>query len=377
MLDIDALDADDVQRQLQQRALVGITVDAPGGMFKPKAPKFALLLFVHELHALLVAGLSVIEAIEVLIDKETSNGSRAVLVRLTGHLREGRPLSDALLQQPSVFPELFLGIVQAAEGTSDLPRSLARYMSYESRINAIKQKLVSAAIYPSILLTVGSGVALFLLGYVVPRFSTVYRSGGRELPWASRLLLEWGEFAGKHGVELLAVVSAVLVMGAWAVRRRLRQGNLVQFLAMLPGMRLRLQILELSRLYMTLGMLLEGGLPLTRALKLGRTVLSADHRPSMDEVVRQIGQGESMTSALEAAGLVTPVSLRLLQVGERSGQLGPMLNRTADFYEGDIARWIERFTKAFEPILMAGIGIVIGLVVILLYLPIFELAGSL
>lgn len=374
---IEALDEPDLHRQLLQRCLAPVSIRSVGGTLAARRPKFGLLLFAQELHALLMAGLSVIEALEVLIDKEVSGPVRSVLLRLSEHLREGRLLSQAMMQQPLVFPALFVGIVQAAEGTSDLPRALSRYIAYETRLAAIRQKLVSSAIYPAILLSVGTTVALFLLGYVVPRFSSVYQSSGRSLPWASRLLLEWGAFAGQHGLELLVGIASVVFALTWWGRRRLRQGGVWQLLSLLPGMRPRLEVLELSRLYLTLGMLLEGGLPLASALILSRSVLGPQRQQRIAEVIRQIEEGNSLTAAFVSAGLITPVALRLLKVGERSGQLGTMLSRTAEFYEGDIARWIERFTKAFEPILMAAIGLVIGLIVILLYMPIFDLAGSL
>ncbi len=376
-LGIEALDERDVHRQLAMRSLTPVSVSSGRGSLTARPMKFGLLLFAQELHALLVAGLSVVEALEVLIDKEASGPVRSALLRLAEHLREGRSLSRAMAQQPAVFPALFIGILQAAEGTSDLPLALSRYIGYETRLNAIRQKLVSSAIYPAILLTVGGGVALFLLGYVVPRFSTVYQSSGRTLPWASRMLLDWGQFAAQHGVVLLVVGGLAAVTLWWRARRRLRRGDVWQFMALLPGMRPKLEILELSRLYLTLGMLLEGGLPLSAALNLARSVLGPQRQQRVDEVIRQIEEGGTLTAAFVSAQLITPVALRLLKVGERSGQLGPMLSRTAEFYEGDIARWIDRFTKAFEPILMAAIGLVIGLIVILLYMPIFDLAGSL
>lgn len=146
---------------------------------------------------------------------------------------------------------------------------------------------------------------------------------------------------------------------------------------MLPGARPRLEILELSRLYLTLGMLLEGGIAVQQALKLSGAVVDAQRQPALDAVRGAVESGDSLSVALERYGLSTPVALRLLRVGEQSGQLGHMLTRTAAFYEGETTRWIERFTKAFEPVLMAAIGLVIGLIVILLYMPVFDLAGSL
>lgn len=374
----EAADEGAARRQLEQLGMQVLSLEARDrARGFGRMARFPLLLFAQELQALLAAGLSVIEALDLLVEREQSPLTRAVLERLGESLRAGHRLSAAVAQQPDIFPALFVGILQAAEGTSDLPSALARYVDYETRLSAVRQKVISAAIYPAILALVGGGVAAFLLGYVVPRFAAVYRSGGRSLPWASQMLLDWGDFARSNAVALGLVAIVMVGSLAWWVRRHLRQGTWWRMLAVIPGASSRLQVLEVSRLYLTLGMLLQGGLPISHALALSRAVLPPARQRLMDDVVRKVSHGEALSEAFVATGFSTSVALRLLRVGERSGQLGLMLLRTADFYEGETTRWIERFTKAFEPVLMAAIGIVIGLIVILLYMPIFDLAGSL
>jgi general secretion pathway protein F len=347
------------------------------GISRSSRTKFDLLLFAQELHALIAAGLSVIESLEALVEREANPESRGILQRLIQSLKEGLRLSEAMARQSQFFPALFVGVTQAAEGTSDLPRALERYISYESRILALRHKIVSAAIYPSILVTVGTGVALFLLAYVVPRFASVYQGSSRPLPWASQLLLQWGQFASQHALLLFVGFTLLVGWAAYAINQRLRSGNWWNLLAWLPGAKPRLQVLELSRLYLTLGMLLEGGIALPKAMQLCEAVLSPHLKSKLRAAHSAVSQGDPLSSSLEAQQLSTPVAMRLLRVGEQSGQLGIMLSRTAAFYDNETSRWIERFTKAFEPALMAFIGIVIGLIVILLYMPIFDLAGSL
>lgn len=381
-LSLEALDVEDAHAQLQGRQLTLLSLKEASGWGKlsqkgSNRSRFDLLLFAQELHALVAAGLSVVEALEALSERATRENSRSILLRLLTHLREGQRLSGALAQQSDTFPPLFIGVMQAAEGTSDLPRALERYIAYETRLQTLRHKIISAAIYPSILMTVGGAVAIFLLGYVVPRFAGVYRSSGRPLPWASEWLLAWGQFATDHAqwfVTLLVLVFAIVI---GAVRYAMKTGGWWKLLAWVPGARPRLHALELSRLYLTLGMLLEGGIPIARAMQLAEAVLSGSRVHALQAAQQAVSQGKGLSNAFEQNGLSTPISVRLLRVGEQTGQLGTMLNRTAVFYDNETTRWIERFTKAFEPILMATIGIVIGLIVILLYMPIFDLAGSL
>ena len=338
---------------------------------------FDLLLFAQELQTLVAAGLSIVEALQALAERSADGTAKLVMERLLHQLAQGQRLSGALATEPERFPPLFVGVVQAAEGASDLPGSLGRYIAYESRLAALKHKVVSAAVYPSVLLVAGGSVALFLLGYVVPRFATVYQGSGRALPWASRVLLDWGVFVSQHTL-LVTVVAALFGIGiaAWA-RVQLRTGNWWGLLRWLPGAQQRLDVLELSRIYLTLGMLLEGGIPIVRALQLSRAVAGPVREQALIRVGASITQGKSLSSSLDEEAMVTPVSARLLRVGERSGQMGLMLGEAARLHDMETSRWIERFSKAFVPVLMAAIGIVIGLLVILLYMPIFELAGSL
>ncbi len=375
-LRLEALDEADARAQAATLAVTPISVSQgrPGWSSRSS---FNLPLFAQELHALVMAGLSVIESLEVLTEKTSSPETRAILTRLAQRLRGGDRLSSALAAQPGVFPALFTGIVQAAEGTSDLPRALGRYIDHQSRLAAVRDKVVSAAVYPTVLVIVGGAVSLFLLSYVVPRFAAVYQGSGRSLPWASQLLLSWGAFAGQHAGMLMAVFAVVGAGGAVWLRASLRDGGLVLALSWLPVARSRWRLFELSRLYLTLGMLLEGGIAATKALGLCSAIVSPASRAALLRVRASIEDGRLFSESLDSAGLSTPIAQRLLRVGERSGQLGTMLTRAANLHEAETTRWIERFTRLFEPVLMAAIGIVIGLIVILLYLPIFDLAGSL
>jgi general secretion pathway protein F len=297
--------------------------------------------------------------------------------RLLAGLRDGKRFSSVLAEQGQLFPPLYVGIVRAAENTSDLPRALARYIDYRQRIDSVRGKLVSAAIYPLILLAVGTVVTGFLVGYVVPRFAEVYHDAGRTLPGMSRLLLEWGQFASHHGGALASVGVLAVGAGIAAYHRMVARGGVGRLLAGLPGIGPRMRIVALSRMYLTLGMLLEGGISIVAAIDTVKAMTAADLCPSLASAGEQIEAGLPLSTAFETNGLTTPVSLRMLRVGERSGELGPMLTQSANFYDGEISRWVDRFLRMFEPLLMAAIGLVVGTIVVLLYMPIFDLAGGL
>lgn len=376
-LDVDAADAAAARQQALAQDLRPLSVSTVRLALPARRSAFPLALFSQELLALLEAGLTLAEAIEALCDKEARDGTRSVLERLLQALKEGRSFSAALEQQPEHFPALYVGLMRAAERTSSLPVSLARYIEYRGQLDAVRARVVSALIYPAILAVVGGAVTAFLLGHVVPRFAGIYQGSGRDLPWLSQQLMAWGNFAANHG-QLLAL-SAVAVLAALFVGGRAwwARGGPQRLARRLPGIGSTLVTLELARLYLSLGTLLEGGLPILQALRLAEGLLSPETLLRYRAATAAIERGESVSHAFESAGLATPVALRLLRVGERGGRLGEMLGRAARFHDGEIARRIDTFARGFEPLLMAAIGLVVGTIVVLLYMPIFDLAGSL
>jgi general secretion pathway protein F len=375
---VDAPDEADARRQVEARGLFVSAIEPVHAplLRRQRGGKLSLVLFSQELLALLTAGLGIVEGLEALLEKEASPATRGVLERLLAGLREGKRLSAVMAAQPALFPPLYVGIVRAAEGTSDLPRALERYIEYQQRIDTVRAKVVSASIYPAILLLVGGGVSIFLMSYVVPRFAEVYQGAGRNLPWMSRMMLDWGQFAGRHAAGLLIGFVATVAGATVAIRRALKRGGAARLLAKLPGIGERARIYELSRLYLTLGMLNEGGITLVNAIDTVQGMVSPAVAGSLRAARAAIEAGRPLSDAFEANGLTTPISLRMLRVGERTGAMGTMLTRSAAFYDGEIGRWIDRFTRTFEPLLMAAIGLVVGAIVVLLYMPIFDLAGD-
>ena len=335
-----------------------------------------IALFSQELATLLGAGLPLVDAVQGLADKEENSAARKVYLELARALYEGKAFSQAVAEHPSIFPELYVALMRSAERTGDLPVALRRFVTYRNQTDEVRKKLVSASIYPVVLLVAGTAVLLFLVGYVVPKFSQVYEDMRGDLPWLSQMLLAWGRLISEHQLELLAALAALGALGAAAWRQgRLREhmGRLVEAL---PGVSKRIFVYRLSRLYRSLGILLRGGIPILPAIGMVRGLVPAALRQRIDSAAARIREGVSLSQAFESNSLVTPIALRMLRAGEKSGNLGEMMEQTADFHDEEIARWIDWFVRLIEPVMMTIIGGVIGVIVVLMYIPIFELAGS-
>jgi len=377
MLECEATDVADASRQA---AGLGCTVLKVTPLWNwriwSRGTRFPLVLFSQELAVLLESGVPLVEALDTLAQKESTASARTVLVEVVASLRDGQTLSAAMQKLPAAFPPLYAATVRAAERTGELPRSLARYAEYHNRLDAVKKKVVNASIYPSLLLGVGGLVSLFLLLYVVPRFSAIYADRGGDLPLLSRLLITWGEFADAHAAWIVGGLAALAAAVVVALRGANLLGRIEALLWAWPSAAERMRVYQVARFYRTAGMLLRGGIPLVTAFEMSAGVLHARLRDALQGAVRAIRQGQAVAQSLEAGGLSTPVAARMLAVGERGGNMGEMMERVAEFHEQELARWIDWFSRLFEPLLMALIGLVIGTIVVLMYMPIFELAGS-
>jgi general secretion pathway protein F len=336
----------------------------------------SLVAFSNELVALLEAGLTLVEAIDALTEKERDESVRHVLEGVRRRLYEGQSLSLALAEFPSSFPALYVATVRASERSGAIAEALRRFVAYQQQLDLLRKRLVSASVYPAVLLAAGSLVVLFLVAYVVPRFSGIYEEIGGELPFASKVLMQWGRLLDAHGLAVLAGAAAGLALAGLGVRRPSFRAAVGRLVGRIPMVGHLVELHQLARLYRTVGMLLRGGLTVVTAFEMTHGLLAAAGRLRLAAATRAVREGRSLAEALAAQGLTTPVAERMLRVGERSGNMGEMMERIAAFYDEELSRFVDLASRLIEPAMMTVIGLVIGVIVVLMYFPIFELAGS-
>jgi general secretion pathway protein F len=305
---------------------------------------------------------------------ERNRAEVKILSQVVACLYEGQTLSYALRKSKARFPPLYVAAVHASEKTGALPEALARYITYQTQMDGVRRKIVSASIYPVMLAGVGGLVMVFLMFYVVPRFSHVYADIGGDLPFMSRLLMGWGMFISDHGKALFSGVLLLIVMLIYLFTRPfIKQRLMLAFLrfkhwrshaSLSAGAILSLARDVVARWYAGGNGATDGFRPLAIVV-----------RDQLELAGASIREGQSISQSMERNGLTTPVALRMLRVGERTGKMGEMMERIATFYEDETALG-GKFHQLFEPLLMVFIGLLIGGIVVLMYFPIFELAGA-
>jgi general secretion pathway protein F len=383
---IEAPDAGTARRQACASGLLVVEVSGAPSRFVPwvrtrrggglaSAP-FDVDLFCQELLALLTAGVTIGEALETLTEKESQPVARQLLDRLLASIREGKPLSRALAQHPQVFPSLLSESLRAAERTSDYGPALGRFVRYRKLSREVRERLVSASVYPLILLGVSSLVLLFLVGYVVPRFAEVYSDMGDRLPAASRILLQLGQLIGHRPLVAVCLLAGGAAGAVAAVRSPRARSWFMAGLQKVPRLREVLVAADFARLYRTLALLLHGGIPMVSALDSVRGLLPEHLARRLDACRRSVAEGRSFSESMREQALASVVGDRFFRVGEGNGRLAEMIDRAADFHEEQVARGADRLGRVVGPLMMLAMGVVIGVVVVLMYLPIFELAEA-
>lgn len=376
---LNAASLDEARYQAEQQGLTVLQVKphkASVGFLSQRTVVFPLVLFCQEFRVLFEAGLSVSEVLDTLIAKETNATTMQVLQALLTAVNEGKTLSQAFSLQAEVFPSLFTATVSAAETTGDLPEALLRYSQYLESVDLLKKRIVSASVYPAIVVGFGLLVLLFLIIYVIPKFSKIYETQVQSISTSTQLLLKIGTFSQHYGVYIMVLFVLVVAFVVSMLTQPNVRAKLYGQLWRIPYLGEKMRIYHLSRFYRTFSMLLKSGIPVLNGLGMVDSLMGAGLTSNLQQAKKYIAEGQSFSQALDAAHLTTPVALRLFNVGEKTGTLDQMMERTASFHEEEMLRWVDRFTKVFEPTLMACIGVLIGGIVLMMYMPIFELASG-
>lgn len=349
---------------------------APAPAPRTAPPRLDEEQFAHDLSLMLRSGLSLVESLRTL--GERGNGADTIRGVL-GALQHGETLSRAM-QATGAFGVPLLACARASELTGDLGDSLQRFAANAARLRALRSRLVSACVYPALLIGVTFLVVLFLLVYVVPRFALVLDNAAQEVAPLSRLLIEIGKTL--HGVQgpIWAGLAVALALGGWVVWREARAGQLsgwlLQQAVRLPWMRPYVRSFGLSQLARSGAMLIRSGIPALKALGMCRDLVARADREALDRALAAAATGMPLAQALHEAGLLDALTWRVLRVSEATGQLHAALDRVADVHDTQLERGLERLGRLIEPVLMLTIGTVVGGIVVLMYVPIFQMASS-
>lgn len=336
-----------------------------------------VLQFTQQLSTLLGAGQPLDRALQILLDLPESAEARRVIERIRDAVRGGTPLSQALEQQENVFSRLYINMVRAGEVGGSLDDTLKRLADYLERSKALRESVINALIYPSILVLMVFGALLLLLGYVVPQFLPLFEDMDVEMPLLTKVVMATGTVVSGYWWLILAL----LIGGAFVFQRRMREPEKRrQFDAwilrrgLVGGLIARLETARLAR---TLGTLVRNGVPLLTALSIARNVMGNLALSDAVEVASgEVKTGGGLALALGRSKLFPRLALQMVAVGEESGALDEMLTKVADTFDIEVKNTVDRLLAALVPAVTVFMAIVVALIMMAILIPIFSLTSA-
>ncbi|MBI4774930.1 MAG: type II secretion system F family protein [Deltaproteobacteria bacterium] len=331
-------------------------------------------LLLRRFATLLDSGLPLVECIEALLEQTGKPVTQKVLGNLRERVLEGEPLWQAMARHPRIFTELQVNMIRAGESSGSLDIVLLRLADLmEARLD-LQNRVRAALAYPSFMLVVGTGVLFFLISFVIPQITSLFRETGQQLPWPTTFLIHVSSWMQRFWWVGMAVVVAGLVLWKRFVRTHRGKRFKARLLLRLPVARTFITRLVVARFARTLGALLSAGMPLLTALGTSRTVLgNAVFSDAVEEVEKEVGEGKSLNETLKAVGVFPAMAVHMVHSGEKSGKLEDMLIKVADTYEKEVSTSLTIIMSLLEPVMILGMAMAVGFIVVAVLLPIFEM----
>jgi len=351
--------------------ILGLLRPAASGGGRVKMSEF--LIFNQELASLVHAGLPILACLDILIERRKNPVFRKALTDIREQVRAGAALSEGFASQSHLFPPIYASTLASGERSGEIESVVRRYLKYMKTILALRKKVVSALVYPALLVAMSAVLIAVLIYYVLPSFSEFYKQFGADLPLLTEMLVTFALLARTNAWALVA-----LVLGAWlavTVLRRTDAGR-VQF----DRWKLRLPLVgrvvhkySIANLSRTLGTLLAGGIPLVQALDIANQAVSnSAFRAALAGAAVRVREGQPMWESLERTGLMTDLAIEMIKVGEATGSLEAMLGNVAEFYDEEIETDLATLVAIIEPAMLIFMGLFIAMILLAIYMPLFK-----
>lgn len=336
-----------------------------------------LLVFNQELAALLKAGLPLLQALNLMLERLKEPNFREILLQVRDRVKSGEELSDAFGSFGATFPPLYSATLKAGERTGELEQVLRRFIRYLKLVIDARKRVVSALVYPSVLIGLSIAMLFVMAIFVMPRFTVFYDSMDMQLPLLTRITLGISLFLRDNILFILAGIAGVVVAARrWAATPSGAE-TLDRWRLRIPFLGPVLHLFSLAEYCRSLSTLLAGGMPLVPSMEIsGRAVSNLHVRGKIAPTVQQVREGRALHEALESTGVVTDLAIDMVKVGEATGSLDVMLNNIADFFDEEVEVRMQRILALVEPLMLVIMGCLVAALLVSVYMPMFNAMGG-
>jgi type IV pilus assembly protein PilC len=373
----------EARQKLSDRGLFVYQVKPLGGLLGRVIPRSKkamggndFLVFNQQFSTLVKAGIPILKALDLLAMRAAVPKLRPIISEVRRLVADGTPLSEALEQQ-GVFSKVYTTSILAGEKSGNLSGVLDYYISYQRITTGLRKKLISTLIYPTLLVCAATGIVTYLVGFVIPKFAVLYSDLNITLPAPTRILLAITVTYRPYLLAGVALVILLIMALFWWSRSETGAVVLERIRMRLPLIGEPLVKFHMAQFCRTLSTLLVGGTPLVQAMETSGGALGGRLLPSaVTDAAQMVREGQSLRASLSSTGLIPDLALEMIEVGEASGALAPMLASVSEFYEDDVNNRLTNMVALIEPAILIFMAIVIAFILIALYLPIFSVSVS-
>jgi len=347
------------------------------GIKRKKVDNRSLLTFNQEMLVLFKSGMPIMQVLDAILERHESGALYDVLLQVREDVKAGAALSVAMEKHGRAFPYLYVASIRAGERTGDLPQTIRRYIEYLKRVGLLRKKIVAAIFYPAILVVFATLAITLLLLYVVPTFSQVYADSGSQLPALTQLLITFTSLIRRYFI--FGIIIGIALFAVFRSWKNSEAGRYAfdRFKLTIPIAGEVFSKYSVAGFTRTLATVLGSGIPIIESLRMSiGTLDNVFMEKKLFEAVRFIEEGGRLSVALERIQLMPPLALRMLGVGETTGALEDMLIDISNYLEDELEERMHLLTTAIEPAIMLVMGVIIGVIIIAMYLPIFKIAGT-
>lgn len=377
-----------LRAELERQGLRVFTLERRVGLTSPgellgrlrgqrKIPFKTLMVFNQELAALLKAGLPLLQGLNLMLERMKEPNFREILTQVRDRVRGGEELSEAFASFGPVFPPLYAATLKAGERTGELEQVLRRFIRYLKLVTEARKRVVSALVYPTVLVGLSIAMLFVMAIFVMPRFTVFYDSMDMELPLLTRITLGVSVFLRDNILIILAGATATFVL----VRRWARTPSgairIDRIRLRVPLLGPVLHLFSLAEYCRSLSTLLAGGMPLVPSMEIsGRAVSNLYVREKILPTVQQVREGKALYEALDGTGIVTDLAIDMVKVGEATGSLDVMLTSVADFFDEEVELRMQRILSLVEPLMLIIMGGLVAALLVSIYMPMFNAMGG-
>ncbi|MBM7557521.1 type II secretion system F family protein [Halanaerobacter jeridensis] len=381
---IEALDTAEAKRKLQSQQLYVFELKVAGT--KPEKEEVALkkfnllqqqdhvLSFTKQLSNLLAAGIQLGEALEIIAQLTAASEFSGVVKEIYNSIKGGQNFAEALEEHPEYFSKAYIGMIKAGEEGGFLDLSCQRLSQDLENNKQLKSFMITSLIYPIVLIIVTILAVIVMITYVLPKFVSIYENYDSSLPYLTELLLQTSQFMTRFGLLIgLGLLLLVALIYFYYQQKRAKE-KIDAWLLQIPLLGNLLSLVNVTKIARNLGTMLESGVPLLKALQFSQHVTNnAVLKKALAESSQRVKKGSNLAEALEESKVFSPLMIHMTGIGERTGKLPAMLLQLADNFEESYRGSLEKIMKIFEPVIILVMGIVIGLIVVAMLLPILNI----